>query len=185
MVEDIRNFSVAELEARFKTQGMEPYRARQVFGWLYQKKVEDFSLMKNLSGDVLEKLDRFYTIDKPVVEKILTSRDLTQKFLFRLNDGAVIEGVSIPFKSRLTACLSTQVGCKFSCAFCASGSAGFQRSLTTGEIVGQLVTVMCLREKYRTWFLWGWANLWIITIICWPRSGSSIILWASIWVSAK
>jgi 23S rRNA (adenine2503-C2)-methyltransferase len=142
MVEDIRNFSVGELEARFKSQGMETYRARQVFGWLYQKKAEDFSLMTNLSGAVREKLGRFYMIDRPVAEKILTSRDLTQKFLFRLSDGAMIESVSIPFKSRLTACLSTQVGCKFSCAFCASGSAGFKRHLTTGEIVGQLVAVL-------------------------------------------
>ena len=117
MVEDIRNFSVAELEARFKTQGMEPYRARQVFGWLYQKRIEDFSLMKNLSQEVRAKLERFYEIPRLAAEKILTSRDLTQKLLFRLSDGAMIESVSIPFKSRLTACLSTQVGCKFSCAF--------------------------------------------------------------------
>lgn len=141
MVEDIRSFTPQELEARFKGQGMEAYRARQVFGWLYQKKVEDFSLMKNLSPDVREKLSRFYAIPKLAAEKILTARDLTQKFLFRLDDGMMIESVSIPFKSRLTACLSTQVGCKYSCAFCASGSAGFQRNLSVGEIVGQLVAL--------------------------------------------
>ncbi len=141
MVEDIRNFLPQELEARFRSQGMEPYRARQIFQWLYQKGAEDFSRMTNLSADAREKLGRYYRIGKLSAEKILTSRDLTQKFLFRLTDGALIESVSIPSKSRLTACLSTQVGCKYSCAFCASGSAGFRRNLETCEITGQLVAL--------------------------------------------
>ena len=141
MVENIRQFSLKELEARFKTQGIEPYRARQVFGWLYDKGVEDFSSMTNLSRALQEKLASFYFIEKPEIVRIATSRDLTQKFVFRLTDGALIESVSIPAKSRLTACLSTQVGCKFGCLFCVSGAGGFRRNLTTAEILSQLIAI--------------------------------------------
>ncbi len=75
------------------------------------------------------------------LEEIETSRDLTQKFLFRLKDDALIEGVSIPFKSRVTVCLSAQVGCKFSCAFCASGLLGFKMDLSTSEILSEFITI--------------------------------------------
>lgn len=141
MVENIREFSLKELEARFKTQGFESYRARQVFGWLYDKGVEDFSGMTNLPKALQEKLASFYCIEKPEIVRIATSRDLTQKFLFRLADGSLIESVSIPAKSRLTACLSTQVGCKFGCLFCASGASGFKRNLTTAEILSQFIAI--------------------------------------------
>jgi 23S rRNA (adenine2503-C2)-methyltransferase len=141
MVEEIRQFTLEELEARFKDQGVEVYRARQVFQWLYQKGCVDFDRMTNLSKDLKEILKRYYAIAPVVPEKIVTARDLTQKFLFRLEDGAFIEAVSIPEKARLTVCLSTQVGCKYACAFCASGSTGFKRHLTAAEIVGELVEV--------------------------------------------
>ncbi len=141
MVEDIRDFSLKELEDRFKALGIERYRARQVFEWLYKKGVEDFALMTNLSSGVKETLARYFAIQTMHLEQIETSVDLTQKFLFRLKDDALIESVSIPFKSRLTVCLSTQVGCRFACAFCASGMLGFKRNLSVSEIVGQLIAI--------------------------------------------
>lgn len=141
MVENIREFSLLELEARFKTQGIQPYRARQVFGWLYDKGVEEFSGMTNLPRDLQEKLASFYRIEKPEIVRIVTARDMTQKFVFKLADGALIESVSIPAKSRLTVCLSTQVGCKFGCLFCASGANGFRRNLTTAEILSQFIAI--------------------------------------------
>ncbi|MFH0877420.1 MAG: 23S rRNA (adenine(2503)-C(2))-methyltransferase RlmN [Candidatus Omnitrophota bacterium] len=141
MVEDIRNFRIAELESKFQALGLQPYRARQVFGWLYQKKVEDFGEMKNLPQTVKERLLEVFEIQKIGLEKIETSKDLTQKFLFRLKDNALIESVSIPAKTRLTACLSTQVGCKFSCAFCASGSKGLRRNLEPSEILAQFLGI--------------------------------------------
>lgn len=141
MVEDIRNFSLAELEAKFKVLGIEPYRARQIFEWLYKKGVEDLSLMKNIPADIRNRLSSYFMIGAPVVEKIETSQDMTQKFLFRLKDGSLVESVSIPFKSRLTLCLSTQVGCRFACAFCASGSLGFKRNLETSEILAQFIAM--------------------------------------------
>lgn len=141
MVEDIRNFRIGELESKFQALGIQPYRARQVFQWLYQKKAEDFRAMTNLPQTVKERLSGFFEIQKIGLEKIETSKDLTQKFLFRLKDNALIESVSIPAKSRLTACLSTQVGCKFSCAFCASGAYGFRRNLEPSEILAQFLNI--------------------------------------------
>ncbi|MFH0940972.1 MAG: 23S rRNA (adenine(2503)-C(2))-methyltransferase RlmN [Candidatus Omnitrophota bacterium] len=141
MVEDIRNYTLKELEEKFKSLGLPSYRARQVYGWLYKKGVEDFSLMVNVPQDVKERLEEVFKIEKLGLEEIETSRDLTQKFLFRLKDDALIEGVSIPFKSRVTVCLSAQVGCKFSCAFCASGLLGFKRDLSTSEIVSEFITI--------------------------------------------
>lgn len=141
MVEDIRNYRLAELEDKFKALDIESYRARQVFAWLYKKGAEDFSLMANLPQDLKTKLARYFCIDKIALQKIETSKDLTQKFLFKFKDGALIESVSIPFKSRLTACLSTQVGCRFSCAFCASGFLGFKRNLSVSEILAQFITI--------------------------------------------
>ena len=141
MVEEIRNFTLLELEDKFKKLGLERYRARQVFEWLYKKGIEDFSLMTNLPAGVKTTLARYFSIDDMSLEEIQTSQDMTQKFLLRLKDGSLIESVSIPFKSRLTVCLSTQVGCRFCCAFCASGMLGFKRNLTCAEIVGQLIAI--------------------------------------------
>lgn len=141
MVEDIRNYTLNELEEKFKSLGLPPYRARQVYGWLYKKGVEDFSLMTNLPKGVQERLREVFAIEKLGLEEIETSRDLTQKFLFRLKDDALIEGVSIPFKSRVTVCLSAQVGCKFSCAFCGSGLLGFKRDLSTSEILSEFIAI--------------------------------------------
>lgn len=141
MVEDIRGFSLEELEKKFAALGWERYRARQVFAWLYKKGVEDFSLMENIPAALRKELASYFTIGTPVLEKILTAADLTQKFLFRLKDGPLIESVTIPARSRLTACLSTQAGCKFSCGFCASGILGFKRNLAVSEIVGQLIAM--------------------------------------------
>jgi len=141
MVEDIKNFTLSELEEKFKALKIQPYRARQVFEWLYKKGAQDFALMTNLPQDVKKHLQQYFIIGKIRLEKIETSTDLTQKFLFRLSDDFLIESVSIPFKSRLTVCLSTQVGCKFSCAFCASGLAGFKRNLSVSEILSQVLAI--------------------------------------------
>lgn len=130
-------FTVQELEQRFSRQGIDPYRARQVFDWLYRRGAEDFSAMSNLPGVLREQLGVLFFLEKVVCEKIETSSDLTQKFLVKFKDGCSVESVSIPHKSRLTACLSTQVGCRYSCAFCASGAWGFRRNLSSSEIVAQ------------------------------------------------
>ncbi|MFA5039382.1 MAG: 23S rRNA (adenine(2503)-C(2))-methyltransferase RlmN [Candidatus Omnitrophota bacterium] len=141
MVEDIRNLTLENLEKNFKTAGFEAYRARQVFEWLYKKDVDDAARMNNLPSDIKAYLQKYYSLALPAVERIQSSSDQTQKFLLRLRDGSLIESVSIPAKSRLTACLSTQVGCRYACAFCASGTAGFRRDLSISEILGQFLLV--------------------------------------------
>jgi len=149
VAEEIRNLTLKELEARFAELGIERYRAAQVFGWLYVKGVDDFSLMTNLSESLRERIRASFVIGGMDVEKVQTAADGVRKFLFRLKDGSRIESVAIPHDGRWTACLSTQVGCRFGCAFCASGSGGFKRNLAPSEIVGQLLAVRrCLSEDH-------------------------------------
>lgn len=141
MIEDIRNFTLEELEKKFKTVQIESYRARQVFDWLYKNDAVDFVSMKNLSSSVHDKLSQYYKIASCVTERVETSSDGSEKFLFKLEDGAFIESVLIPSKERITVCLSTQVGCRFACAFCASGAGGFKRNLATFEILAQFLAI--------------------------------------------
>lgn len=141
MIEDIRNLSLEVLSHRLVKLGFESYRGRQVFEWLYKKGVSDFDAMKNLPAPLKDKLKSYFFIKNVEVRDIRTSNDLTQKFLFALNDGNLIEGVSIQAKSRCTACLSTQVGCRWACSFCSSGARGFKRDLSVSEILGQLLLI--------------------------------------------
>lgn len=141
MIEDIRCFTLEELEKNFKILQIEAFRAKQVFDWLYRHDALDFPSMKNLSQDVRQKISQYYKIIPLTTEHIESSSDGTEKFLFRLEDGAFIESVLIPSRERISVCLSTQVGCRFSCAFCASGSTGFKRNLTSSEIVGQFIEI--------------------------------------------
>jgi 23S rRNA (adenine2503-C2)-methyltransferase len=141
MADDIRNHTLAELQEKFEALGLERYRAAQVYEWLYKKDAENFSDMANLPQKTREALRAHFSIEKISVQEIETSIDLTQKFLFKLKDDALIESVSIPARDRLTACLSTQVGCRFSCAFCASGALGFKRNLKPFEILAQYLAI--------------------------------------------
>ncbi len=141
MAEEIRDLTLKELEARFAKLGIERYRAAQVFRWLYVKGVDDLSQMTNLPAPLRARLAASFVIGGMDAEKVQKAADGVCKFLFRLKDGARIEGVAIPHEGRWTACLSTQVGCRFGCAFCASGASGFKRNLSAAEIVGQLLAV--------------------------------------------
>jgi len=121
--------------------GLQRYRADQVCQWIYQKKVFDFHEMTNLSKDLRQKLAGSIVITPPVLARMETSKDGTRKFLWQLQDGESVESVLLLQQGRLTACLSTQVGCPLSCAFCASGKSGFVRNLSTGEITGQFLAM--------------------------------------------
>ncbi len=136
---DIKNFTLPELEKIFIPLEEPSYRAKQVFSWLYEKGVDSFSGMKNLPGKLIDKLDKLYYIGGLNLNKRLRAKDGTEKFLFKLKDGNFIESVFIPASRRNTLCLSTQVGCKFGCAFCASGLTGFIRDLTASEIISQVL----------------------------------------------
>jgi len=132
---DIRDLNLQELEELLLSWKENKFHARQIFAWIYQKGVQDFSRMSDLSAGLRKMLsDNFVCGSLKLADKV-TSADGTEKFLFELKDKNYIEAVNIPAYERVTACISTQAGCKFSCAFCASGLPGFKRNLTCGEIL--------------------------------------------------
>jgi 23S rRNA (adenine2503-C2)-methyltransferase len=137
-MEDIKDLNLRELESVFKYWGVPGFHARQIFSWIYKKQAKDFQEMTNLAQDLRKKLQENFYISGYKVIKALRSQDGTEKLLFELRDKNLIEAVSIPADSRVTACLSSQVGCKFSCVFCASGMLGFKRNLTCGEMLEEL-----------------------------------------------
>ena len=134
---DLKGMTLAELEDLFRARGKERFRARQVSRWIYRKYAEEFSVMSDLSREFREELTTACRISSPVAETRERSRDGTEKFLFRLEDGEAIESVLIPEEGRRTLCVSTQAGCALSCRFCATGGSGFRRNLTSAEIIHQ------------------------------------------------
>ncbi len=135
---NIKDLILKELEEALVRSGERSYRAKQVFTWVHKKGVNDFDKMKNLPGTLLAKLDERFFISRLECKEHLRSEDNAEKFIFKLDDGYFIESVLISDKERKTICISSQVGCKFGCAFCASGRMGFIRDLTPSEIVGQV-----------------------------------------------
>ena len=131
----------------WKMDGVPAYRVEQIRNWVFEKGVLDWEKMTNLPASLRAELSEFW--DSVPMEKMRAqgSKDTTQKFLWRLRDGQLIESVLIPAtkgtkgmrSSRLTLCVSTQVGCALGCKFCASGLEGLKRNLTTGEIIGQIL----------------------------------------------
>ncbi|MBU4376378.1 MAG: 23S rRNA (adenine(2503)-C(2))-methyltransferase RlmN [Candidatus Omnitrophica bacterium] len=134
---DIKNFTLEELKKEIENIGEPAYRARQLFSWLYKKGCGDFARMSNMPEALRQKLAGNYYIGDLILAERLRSVDGTEKFLFELYDNNFIESVLIYSKERKTACLSTQVGCKYACAFCASALRGFVRNLEVSEMVNQ------------------------------------------------
>ena len=146
---DLAELDVAELEASLAARGHERFRARQIFSWIYRRGVTDIAAMTDLAKDLRASLAVDCTIGTPVTTSRERSVDGTEKFLFRLADGAHIESVFIPDTPAMTFCISTQVGCAMACAFCLTGKMGLTRNLTAGEIVGQvrvLAHVLSMRD---------------------------------------
>jgi len=142
---DLRDLSIEELEGLLSGWQEKPYHARQVFSWVYKKGVSDFSAMSDLPHDLRKKLASRFFIGSLELAKIFKSSDGTEKFLLRLGDKNLVEAVSIPSANRVTGCISTQVGCKFRCSFCASGISGFKRNLSVAEIIAEALFL-----KYRS-----------------------------------
>lgn len=139
MRRNIKGLELGELEDILEGRGEDRFHARQIFSWIYQKGIDDFSRMSDLSGALRDFLKDNFSLSslKPVENR--ESRDGTEKFLLELADGNFIEAVLIPAEARLTGCVSTQAGCKFACRFCASGLAGFKRNLTCAEIIEEVL----------------------------------------------
>ncbi|MBD3277364.1 MAG: 23S rRNA (adenine(2503)-C(2))-methyltransferase RlmN [Candidatus Aegiribacteria sp.] len=129
------------------TMEMENYRTSQIFSWVHLRRTAGFDEMTNLSKDLREGLERKASITVLEPAGTVSSEDGTVKCVFRLEDGETVESVLIPDAPRLTACLSTQVGCRCGCTFCQTGISGFQRNLATDEIIGQLYGLQKLAEK--------------------------------------
>jgi 23S rRNA (adenine2503-C2)-methyltransferase len=147
MKKNILDFNYEELVNEFKSLGLEKYRVDQVFDWIYKKKVFDFKDMTNLSKEHRKILDENFEIQIPkLVDMQISKIDRTTKFLWELADGNTIESVALFHEGRVTACISTQVGCPVKCSFCATGQSGYVRNLTAGEIVSQILGIEVHRK---------------------------------------
>jgi 23S rRNA (adenine2503-C2)-methyltransferase len=164
---NIKGLSLKELQEFVESLGEKKYRAVQLFSWIYAKGVQSFDQMTDISMEFRAVLERSANLDNlDLVRKSVSQADGTTKFLFRLNDGLMIETVLIPPEraalqeeekrgeqgairddKRLTLCVSTQVGCPLDCKFCATGTMGFLRNLTAGEIIDQVIQAQRLAER--------------------------------------
>ncbi|MFQ5982005.1 MAG: 23S rRNA (adenine(2503)-C(2))-methyltransferase RlmN [Woeseiaceae bacterium] len=126
------------LETFFTEMGEKPFRARQVLKWIHQRGITDFDRMTDLSKQLRASLERVAEVDVPKTLSRKTSVDGTIKWLFESGSGQAVETVFIPEPGRGTLCISSQVGCALDCAFCATGAQGFNRNLTSAEIIGQV-----------------------------------------------
>ncbi len=138
---DIRSLSVDKLKEHFLSLGEPAFRAKQVYEWLWEKSCTDFEEMSNLSKPLREKLKDLFTINNLKIHQSQFSSDKTIKNTFRLFDSNIIEGVLIPATDRMTACVSSQVGCSLSCKFCATGYMDRKRNLNADEIYDQVVLI--------------------------------------------
>ena len=140
-MKNIKEYNLDELQDELVNLGEKKYRAEQIFKWLYVDKVKEFDEMTNLSIELREKLKKEYTICNFKILKKQESSDGTKKYLFDVLDGNAIESVLMEYHHGKTICVSSQIGCKMGCKFCASTGIKFIRSLTCGEIVEQILAV--------------------------------------------
>lgn len=136
---DIKSMTPEELRDELKKDGLPTFRAKQVFKWLHKVGVESFDEMTDLSKDLRAKLAEKYQIVYAQIERKLVSKiDGTIKYLFCLRDGEAVESVLMKYKHGYSICISTQVGCRMGCKFCATGLGGFVRNLTASEMLAQI-----------------------------------------------
>ena len=140
-MKNIKDYNLEELKQEIIKLGEKPFRAEQIFRWIFVEKVKSFSEITNLSESLREKLNENYDICNFSIERKLESIDGTKKYLFGLNDGNAIETVLMQYHHGKTVCVSSQIGCKMGCKFCASTGIPFIRNLTSGEIVEQIIAV--------------------------------------------
>jgi len=138
MSQNLLDFDLEGLTAWLANLGEKPFRARQVFHWIHQAGVTDFTQMTDLAKSLREKLEQHAIVAAPQVNFAHTSQDGTRKWLFEVGVTNGIETVFIPEDERGTLCISSQVGCALECTFCSTGRQGFNRNLSVAEIVGQL-----------------------------------------------
>ena len=135
---DIRNISVEELQKFCKDNNLPKFRAKQVEEWLWKKGATSFAEMTSLSKEMRDLFTVHFVINAVKIHKAERSIDGTIKYSMKLHDNQLVEGVLIPSKKRITACISSQVGCSLDCAFCATGTLKLERNLTAAEIYDQV-----------------------------------------------
>ncbi|HBA63189.1 MAG TPA: 23S rRNA (adenine(2503)-C(2))-methyltransferase RlmN [Lachnospiraceae bacterium] len=142
MKKDIRSFTIQQLQEEMQRIGEKPFRSRQIYEWLHVKLADAFDEMTNLSKSLREKLEAEYEIcPAKLVERQISKLDGTNKFLFELQDGNMVESVLMKYKHGNSVCISSQAGCRMGCRFCASTLGGLIRNLTPGEMLGQIYQV--------------------------------------------
>lgn len=141
MKENIKNYNLEELKEVLKELGEKPYRAEQIFKWIMQENVTSFDEMTNISIELRNKLKEKFDLHVFKILQKQVSKDGTKKYLFDVLDGNAIESVLMEYKHGFTICVSSQIGCKMGCKFCASTGIPFGRNLTAGEIVEQILAV--------------------------------------------
>jgi len=144
---DVRILTKEALGEWFKEAEEKPYRAAQVYEWLWKKSARSFDEMTNLSKSLRELLDAQFVIYPVTISETQCSDDGTEKYAFSLHDGHVVEGVLIPATKRMTACISSQAGCGLTCSFCATGTMEMTHNLSAGEIYDQVVLIRQQAEK--------------------------------------
>ena len=145
---DVRKMSLADLEAYFEGIGEKKFRAKQVYEWIWRKSAKDFDQMTNLSLSVRDRLKSDFTFNHIAVDNMQRSDDGTIKNAVKLFDGKIVESVLIPTNKRITACISSQVGCSLDCHFCATARLKRMRNLNPDEIYDQVVAIREQAEQY-------------------------------------
>ena len=140
-MQNIRQLSADELKVWFTERGLQPFRARQVWEWIWTKQAHSFGEMTNLSKDLRQELGNHFSLPALNIDETQHSNDGTIKTRFRTWDGHAVEGVLIPTDERKTACVSSQIGCSLSCKFCATGYLERKRNLTFDEIFDEVVLI--------------------------------------------
>ena len=139
---DIKSMTLEELKEEFKMQGLPAFRANQVYQWMHQKLAAGFEDMTNLSKDLRRELEEKYEYTCLTPVRIQESKlDGTKKFLFELNDGNFVESVFMRYQHGNSVCISSQVGCKMGCRFCASTLDGWERNLLPSEMLDQIYAI--------------------------------------------
>ena len=139
---DIKSMTLEEVSGMLEELGEKPYRARQLYQWMHQKLARGFGEMKNLPLDLREKLgNRFSYTDLKLVRMQESAFDGTRKYLFELSDGNLVESVWMKYRHGNSVCVSSQVGCRMGCAFCASTIDGLERSLLPSEMLDQIYAI--------------------------------------------
>ena len=140
-MKNIKDYTLEELKQEMQNIQEKPFRAEQIFKWIYEEKVKTFDDMTNLSLQLREKLKENYTMCNYDILRKQEAKDGTKKYLFDVGDGNAIETVLMSYHHGYSICVSSQIGCKMGCKFCASTGINFIRSLSSGEIVEQIIAV--------------------------------------------